>query len=105
MGYTEIQPNIWKPINIGDSVEGILVGVDQTVGRNESNIYSLETPEGLKWKVWGTAIIDDRMKYIKVGDKIKITYEGSTVNKAGQPLKLYKVFKDTPDKVEFQNIK
>jgi ASC-1-like (ASCH) protein len=105
MVYTEIQPNIWKPINIGDSVEGVLVGMDQAVGRNESNIYSLEAPNGEKWKIWGSAILDDRLKYVKVGDKIKIVYEGSTVNKSGQPLKLYKVFRDTPDVVGFENIK
>lgn len=104
MTYTEIQPDIWKPINVGDSVEGVLLGLDESVGRNNSKIYSLETSDGKRYKIWGSAILDDRLKYCKIGDKIKIVYEGSTVNKIGQPLKIYKVFRDVPNGVTYEKV-
>ena len=41
--------------------------------------------------VWGSAVLDDRMSYVKVGDKVRITYEGETTNKRNQRLNLFKV--------------
>jgi len=26
--------------------------------------------------VWGSAVIDDRMQYVKIGQKVRITFEG-----------------------------
>ena len=41
--------------------------------------------------VWGCAVLDDRMQYVKVGNKVRITFEGETTNKRNQKVNLYRV--------------
>ena len=97
--YEEINPLIWKYEKDGDFIEGILVQVQGGIGANESKLYSIETPEGVK-NVWGAAILDSRMSLVKVGEKIKITYKGLSEAKAGKnPAKIFKVEVDK-DEVE-----
>jgi len=52
--------------------------------------YYLETQEGMFF-VWGSAVIDDRMQYVKTGDKVRITFEGKTTNKRNQTVNLFKL--------------
>ncbi len=75
MAYKEINPTDWKPQNDGDFIEGVLVQVKENVGSNKSMVYSIENPEGAR-NVWGSAILDPRMAFVKVGSKVKITYKG-----------------------------
>jgi len=88
--YKEINPEMWTYENDGDFVEGILVKKEDEVGENKSWLYSIETPEGVK-NVWGSAVLDSRMAFIKVGSKTKITYKGLGEAKAGR--KAPKIFK------------
>ena len=91
MAYEEINPTVWKYENDGDFIEGIVVNKEADVGENKSWMYSIETPEGVK-NVWGSAILDTRMTFVKIGDKIKITYKGLGESKAGRnPPKIFKV--------------
>jgi hypothetical protein len=41
--------------------------------------------------VWGSTVLDDRMLYVKVNQKIRITFEGKTKNKRGQDVNLFRV--------------
>jgi len=55
--------------------------------------------------VWGCAVIDDRMQYAKIGQKVRITFEGKTKNKRNQDVNLYTVEVsdsqlETPDSVD-----
>lgn len=75
MAYKEIEPKLWTYEKDGDFIEGIYLGFQDGVGENKSMLYDIETPEGVK-NVWGSAILDQRMKFVKVGAKIKITYKG-----------------------------
>ena len=89
MAYKIIEPGVWKPTNVGDTVEGTLVAVqpkEATVGSR----YHFEN-NGAQLMVWGGAILDDRMQYVKVGQKVKITFEGKDKNKKGQPMNKFKV--------------
>ena len=91
MAYQEINPTDWTYEKDGDFIEGILVIIQEKVGVNESMLYSVETPEGVK-NVWGAAILDSRMALVKVGDQIKITYKGLAKAKSGKkPAKIFKV--------------
>jgi len=89
--WKTIEPGLWKPENNGDNIIGVLVNREP---RNEQAMlsarYYLETKEGMYF-VWGCAVLDDRMQYVKTGDKIRITYEGETKNKRNQKVNLYKV--------------
>jgi len=91
MTYKEINPQTWEYENEGDFIEGIFVTVQHDVGLNKSNLYSIETPEGVK-SVWGAAILDSRMSLVKEGEKVKITFKGLAEAKPGKnPAKIFKV--------------
>ena len=91
MAYKEINPTLWTYEKEGDFIEGILVGKEDEVGENKSWMYDIETPEGVK-NVWGSVILDTRMAFVKIGDKIKITYKGLGEAKAGRNApKIFKV--------------
>jgi len=91
MAYEEINPSIWTYENDGDFIEGFYVGKKEELGVNEATLYSLETINGVK-NVWGSAILDPKMAFVKVGDKVKITYKGLGEKKAGKNApKLFKV--------------
>lgn len=96
--WKTIEPTVWKPVKEGDSIIGILVNKeakDDVSGLSAR--YYLENSTGTYF-VWGCAVLDDRMQYVKLGDKIRITYEGSTTNKRHQKVNLYRV--DVADNAE-----
>ncbi len=71
---------------------------------NKANLYGMETPEGVK-NVWGATILDQRMDFVKVGDKVKITFKGLGEKKPGQNApKIFKVEVDKEDQIETQKI-
>lgn len=92
MAYKEVEPKIWKPEKDGDFIEGILVTRQENVGENKSMLYGLETPEGVK-SVWGSTILDERMAFVKIGDKLKISFKGlaKEFKKGRNPAKIFKV--------------
>ena len=89
--WKTIEPNVWKPEQKGDHIIGVLVNKEpKDENSGFSARYYLENQEGTFF-VWGCAVLDDRMQYAKVGEKIKITYEGGTTNKRNQKVNLYRV--------------
>ena len=95
MTYKEINPEIWVYDKEGDSIEGVLVYKEDNVGENKSWMYNIETKDGLK-SVWGSAVLDSRMKFVNIGNKILITYKGLGTAKSGRsPPKIFKVEVDT----------
>ena len=89
--WKPIEPTVWKPQKPGDYIIGVLVNKeakDETTGLSAR--YYLENLEGM-FLIWGCAVLDDRMQYVKIGNKIRITYEGGTTNKRNQKVNLYRV--------------
>ena len=89
--WKSIEPGVWKPEKERDNIIGILVNKEPKDEQSGlSARYYLETEKGMSF-VWGCAVLDDRMQYVKAGAKIRITYEGQTTNKRNQKVNLYKV--------------
>ena len=89
--WKTIEPGVWKPVRENEQITGILVSKepkDEITGLSAR--YYLETKAGMFF-VWGTAVLDDRMKYVKIGQKVRITFGGKTTNKRGQTVNLFKV--------------
>jgi len=89
--WKTIEPVVWKPIKEGDNIIGVLVNKepkDENTGMSAK--YYIENEQGMSF-AWGSTVLDDRMQYVKVGQKIRITYEGKTKNKRGQDVNLFKV--------------
>lgn len=87
----DIEPNVWKPTNKDDFLDGVLVEKRQDVGTNKSNAYYIETKPHNVVMVWGSTILDDRLSLVSIGEKIRITFKGTEESKRGNDLKLYKV--------------
>lgn len=89
--WKTIEPGVWKPEKEGDNIIGVLINKapkDEQSGLSAR--YYLENQEGTFF-VWGCAVIDDRMQYAKIGQKVRITFEGKIKNKRNQDVNLYKV--------------
>ena len=103
--WKTIEPGVWKPEKEGDNIIGVLVNKapkDEQSGLSAR--YYLENQEGTFF-VWGCAVIDDRMQYAKIGQKVRITFEGKTKNKRNQDVNLYRVevSETQAEKVEPEN--
>ena len=89
--WKPIEPNVWKPQAQGECIIGVLVNKepkDENTGLSAK--YQIENEEGM-FLIWGGAVLDDRMQYVKIGSKVRITYEGKTKNKRNQVVNLFKV--------------
>jgi len=91
MAYEELNPGMWIPENEEDSIEGIFVKAEHDVGPQKSTLYHLEVEEK-PMLFWGSTILDQRMVWVKSGDKIKVTYKGLAEKQPGKnPAKIFKV--------------
>ena len=89
--WKTIEPGVWKPEKEGDNIIGVLINKepkDEQTGFSAR--YYLENEKGMFF-VWGSTVLDDRMQYVKAGQKTKITFEGKTKNKRGQNVNLFRV--------------
>ena len=89
--WRTIEPNVWRPKEKGDHIIGALVNKqpkDEITGLSAR--YQIENQEGM-FLIWGSAVLDDRMQYAKIGDKIRITFDGKTKNKRNQDVNLFRV--------------
>ena len=94
MAFKKIEPKIWKPEKEGDCIEGILVERGQNPSYENTQIYCLSISPEIQITVYGTTILDDRMRYIKIGNKVKIVFQGIIKNKKNQDTKSFDVFLD-----------
>ena len=94
MAFEEIETGLWKPEKSEDEIQGVLVKIQESVGSNNSYFYTIEV-EKKPIGVWGSAILDPKMLAAKVGDLIKIRYDGLGEAKSGHSApKLFTVFID-----------
>lgn len=95
-------PEIWKPEEEGDSIEGIYVQKKINVGKNQANLYVFEI-EGSLTSIWGCAVLDNAMTdpNIEIGDTLRITYEGENDEPKYHKYKIEKDFpKESTEKTE-----
>ena len=92
MAFQKIDAILWKPIKSGDEIIGKLLKVE-TGKKYNNQVYTLETRDGLA-NIFSTAVLQDRMKYVEIGSKVKIVFNGNAPNKKGQETKMFEVFVD-----------
>ena len=91
MAFKEVESNTWQPENPDDFLEGVLIKAEHEVGAHKTKLYHLEA-NGENISVWGSAVLDSKMMFVKAGEKVRITYLGLGEKKAGvNPPKLFKV--------------
>lgn len=73
-------------------IVGIFLGKEEGVGPNEQILYSIETKDG-PFVVWGSALLDKRLKNVVEGEEVKIVYLGKEKSqKTGRTFKNYDVY-------------
>ena len=94
--WEEVNPAEWpESWDYANEIElvGTLVEMKSDVGQNKAMLYTIEKEDGVKLTVWGTTVLDSRLKGLPIGEKIKIVYEGEAPPKPGRnPAKLFKVY-------------
>jgi len=103
--WKTIEPGVWRPEGEGDCIMGVLIGKEpKEENSGLSARYYLENSNGMFF-VWGSAVLDDRMQYVKIGQKIRITFEGKTKNKRNQDVNLFKVeVAEMPESLEGKSL-
>jgi hypothetical protein len=89
--FNSVEPGVWKFENEGDSIFGVLINAESKDESNDlSAKYFIETETGMMM-FWGSAVLDDRMKLVKIGKPVRITYLGTKKNAKGRDLKVFSV--------------
>ncbi len=102
--WKSVEPGTWKPESQGDSITGVLLSKEPKDDKaGISARYHLETETDGIMLVWGCTVLDDRMQFVKIGQKVRITYDGQTTNKRSQTVNLYNV--EVADKEDSKNDK
>ena len=92
--WIEQQPKTeyWNPETKGEELEGVITNI--VLNSFGKKAYTIMMDDG-KEKITPThSQLVGRMEDVKLKDRIKIVYEGEKERKNGNPLKLYKVYKE-----------
>ena len=91
----------WNPTVKGESIEGNLCGTEASQWDSNRQRMVLETPTGNTITLPDTKILDRFRKGIKIGEYIKVTFDGEKENDDPNyaPTKLFKVQRD-PERFE-----
>lgn len=83
----------WEVVGSGDEpmhdfqqdkvLIGVFVEVRENIGENNSNIYVFEKKDGNRVGVWGSTVLDARLKNLVVGEEVGIEYLGKQKPKSG----------------------
>ena len=91
--YQEVELETGTVWDKKEPIEGQLLGTEHNVGPNDSTMYTVAVGDD-EVKVWGSTVLDDKLKNVKPGSFVKIEYEGKLKSKKGTEYHSYKVFVD-----------
>ena len=77
----------WKKVDVGNTWNykeegkdaefiGVYLSKDEHIGENDSIVYNFKTADGDVVGVWGSTVLDVRLKNLEVGEEVKIVYLG-----------------------------
>ena len=80
-------------------IVGLLLEKESGVGPNKSMIYHFKTSDDKNVAVWGSTVLDDRMRHVDLMEIVRITYKGEVLNSKKQKLHKYLVERAKTTKV------
>jgi len=96
--YEDVEAQFWNYENKGDFVAGIYLSNQSEVGENKSMVYNLEQPDGKIISIWGSKVLDTKMKLLKISDDVKIIYLGLVKAEGkNREYKNFQIQKATPE--------
>ena len=90
--WESVEPEIWKPVEAGDTVEGILLFRRVRGGKYNKEAYCIED-RGKKLLLFGTTVLEEQMRFVSVGDFVRVVYKGTQKGKKDNDIKLFEVLK------------
>ncbi len=97
----------WKKLEVNNSawnfeenkeMVGTFTSIEQNVGPNASNLYHFKQEDETEINIWGNTLLDNRLKHLEAGQKVKIIYLGlATSPKTGREYKDFEIYVDEPD--------
>lgn len=81
---------------------GVFTYKEENVGPNSSTLWHFEEKGGEDVAIWGSTVLDSRLKHVKEGEEVRIVFVGLAKEaKRGQnKAKLYDVFHREPEITE-----
>lgn len=77
---------------IGDKLEGVYTTKEEFEGNYGSTVkYVIESADGTKYGVYGSASLNRQFSYIPTGSYVWIEYTGETTSQNGRIVKTYAV--------------
>ena len=72
---------------------GVYVSMEESVGPNNSKLYTIEKEDGSKIGVWGNTMLDDKFKDVEIGTELIIEYLGKVESeKTGRESNNFDIF-------------
>jgi len=72
---------------------GVFIEKQTNVGKNNSSLYVFEADNNQRYGVWGSSVLDTRLKNLVPGEEVFIFYLGKEQSeKTGRTYKNFKVF-------------
>lgn len=103
--YKEIKGgNIFIFDKKGDFIEGKLIDVRTGQGKFESMVYDIEQENKELAAVFGSTVLDGKMKRVSKGETVKIVFNGTITSKGGRAYADFSVF-SKPEKQESEQKK
>lgn len=88
-----------KDLTAGASIEGVYLKKEIYEGNyGPAEKYIIETPDGEKLGVFGSASLVYQFNNVPEGSYVWITYKGEETTKSGRPVKVYEVDYDDSKK-------
>lgn len=86
----------WRPDTDGEQITGQVESIREEVGQYNQTVYILRDTDDQQRSIYANTILEQAMKTIKVGDIIKIKFEGTRVSQSGYLYKMFTVSKAIP---------
>lgn len=91
--YEDVEQEFWNPEKPEDSINGILISIEENIGKFKSKVYNIKQDNGNVISVWGSTVLDNKMALIEVGEDIKLVYLGKPDGKNYDDYKIQKAKK------------
>lgn len=89
--WNEIRSNYWEPLEVGDTIEGVVIMLDNDMRYGLQLTIKTKNNEDIKTPFH--KILQERLKNVKIGELIRIVYKGTLPTNRGKDANLYKVFR------------
>ena len=99
--WVSTEPHIWREDEQGDAIEGRLMEKRENGGKYGNASYLIENDKGVH-VVFGTTVLESRMRAVETGDMVRIVFKGVEKNKRSEDTKIFEVFKKKPVALEEQ---